>query len=356
MSDVSKAAIVAGSPDQSKPKPCIMNDILDRLPETVRNWVESARPEPHVAHVTPEQASACHADILKWLLENRNWIFPPTSSCHCVTHDAQCYVHPAQVLRNSGNSVAVAKDNRNKIRWIASSTAAAGPGANSSTTSASTKPVICNSAGTSCVGWSPSGSRLKQADPSDVAHSVWVVERKVAAERLGEDVVFQENSWHYDFVEKFDKPLKETHLTLQLKWTPEEGGFPLRRQRSYGAGLNRCTMAWLGPTDLDGVRAHFGSFFQKQLASDGDVWLVASAAEVQSEKQRLAKLRGFHIADDALGEFDALDAEAMLSKLLPPGQVQRYQAHEKNGWSQVLAAGSPTWSSGPTKGSQPLAR
>lgn len=315
---LAKRSLAAGSDSQ----PCVLHDLMDRLPQVAREWVEAAAPDPHVP---VDQAVACYKDILQWLDLNRTWAFPADAQSYCCVHDCCCYAHPSFVLSNGGEHRASPVPKRRRVSDESSSASAV----------SAVRPLFMNSAGTTCTGWTPTGNRLRHADPSEKVHAVWVMERKALAEREEEDVFFQENSSAYDYQDKIVDPL-DTHTVLRVKWSPDSGGFPVRRPRSFCAGLNNQTMVWTGPEPAD-VQEHFASFFGRSLAVDGDVWLQATDEMVQAERRRLALTRGNHIGMDNLESFGT---EEMLSKLLPPGQVQRYRSYNSKRVEQGVADGA----------------
>ena len=170
---------------------------------------------------------------------------------------------------------------------------------------------------------------------TEVAHGVWTTERETMAERKQEDIFVQENSNRYDYEEKIKKPLDRTHLILHIDWSPELSGYPVRRPRSFCAGLNRETVAWAGPPPAE-VQEHFASFVARDLTLDATVFLKATPSMVQKEQQRLAAKRGFHIGDD---EMVGLSHEDFRRRLLTPCQNVCWQAHNEH---RLRQSGHPT--------------
>jgi hypothetical protein len=171
---------------------CVLNDLMDRLPGVARSWVDAAAPGP----TTPvDRAIAAYKDILQWLDCNREWVFPTDAQANCSAHGCSCYVHPSSVLSHGG--VSCATPCSKKRRGVDHSEAL-----EARADDVGERPLIMNSAGTSCTGWTPTGKCLRHADPSEKFHAVWVTERKVLAERCEEDLFFQENSSAYDYQDK----------------------------------------------------------------------------------------------------------------------------------------------------------
>ena len=101
-------------------------------------------------------------------------------------------------------------------------------------------------------------------------------------------------------------------------------GWPVRRRRNLTFGVNKCTLAWLGPSP-DCVQADFEAFFQASLNSTADVFLVASASEVYDEQRRLAEARGRHLPPVEDGCYPNVPP----SKIYTPGQLVRLEEYEE---------------------------
>lgn len=98
-------------------------------------------------------------------------------------------------------------------------------------------------------------------------------------------------------------------------------GWPVRRRRMFSAGINKATMAWLGPDNAEDLLSDFLAFFQAELQTDGGVFLVASLEERRAEEMKMARARGHGF----VSELDKLDKHQMLA----PGQLLRLEEYSK---------------------------
>ena len=96
-------------------------------------------------------------------------------------------------------------------------------------------------------------------------------------------------------------------------------GWPVRRTRLFTVGLNKRTMAWLGP-DQDDVAADFLRFYGVDLNLTADVFLVATDNEVEEAKSMMAARRGFG---------GSSNQQMKLHEVYAPGHLIRYQDYEK---------------------------
>ena len=96
-------------------------------------------------------------------------------------------------------------------------------------------------------------------------------------------------------------------------------GWPVRRTRLFTVGLNKRTMAWLGP-DQDDVAADFLRFYGVDLNLTADVFLVATDNEVEEAKSMMAARRGFS---------GSSNQQMKLHEVYAPGHLIRYQDYEK---------------------------
>ena len=167
---------------------CVMNDILDRLCPTARTYVTASLPEPGMP---PEHAAAAYAGILEWLIANRQWVYGDHTSL-CLAHGRACKLcprcdadEPAQVqgcsLEDGGSGASSSEPafKRGKV------------------SSFSRRGVRINFAGNTCKGWSMVGKQRFFSDPSELAHSVWIVERRLLAEMGQEDAFVSECTVKY---------------------------------------------------------------------------------------------------------------------------------------------------------------
>ena len=248
---------------------CLFDSILDRLPPIARSWVDSATPDEPCSSAS---AADAHADILLWLQEHKSMAFPFNATSKCLTHGGRCFVNPLLAMAKRSKE----KQQREAKRLRRSDSS-------SSAQASTSAPLVMNNAGTTCTGWTPAGKTLRFADPSEVPHAVYQVERGAAAESGWENLFVQGNSEKHDYITKLAKPLKHTRTVIRIKWTPTKGGYPLRRPRSYTAGISQSTMVWLGPVDEEDIQLHFEHFFKKDLLCDASIFLKGSPDDLLQE-------------------------------------------------------------------------
>ena len=118
---------------------------------------------------------------------------------------------------------------------------------------------------------------------------------------------------------------------LSIVAGPQTLGWPVRRPRCFGCGLNRATLAWTGPPQAQ-IQKNFDSFFAAAVEVSADCFLVASPEEVLQEQRRLASNRGITLPPQALG------SSVKREHLYAPGQLLRWKDYEK---LRSEAPGSP---------------
>ncbi|CAE7244378.1 unnamed protein product [Symbiodinium sp. CCMP2592] len=266
---------------------CVLSDINDRLPPEARQILDGMLPTGE--KVSAEAAAAAYASMFAWLRDQRSWVFPSQPTCHCIVHEGMCPVFPQG--SDAGQR---------------------------SCTMPSQQKLRVNVAGTTCIGWSQAGKGLHFADPSERPHAIWATERLRRAELEREDVFFSECTPRYPVKEKLGF-LDETHELLSVKLDPMMLGWPVRRTRLFTVGLNKRTMAWLGP-DQDDVAADFLRFYGVDLKLTADVFLVATDDEVAEAKSTMAARRGFS---------GSSNQQLKLHEIYAPGHLLRYQDYDK---------------------------
>ncbi|CAE6935695.1 unnamed protein product [Symbiodinium natans] len=182
--------------------------------------------------------------------------------------------------------------------------------------------VRVNMAGTVCTGWSAAGKGLHFADPSERPHAIWASERVARAEQGLEDFMISECTPRYPVQEKLSA-LENTHDVFSIVLSPMMLGWPVRRTRVFTCALNRETMAWFGPPASE-ISAHFMQFFERSVATTGDICLAANDAEVRAYLCEMARKRGFELPENVPLE------NVQLHHIYAPGQMVRLQSYEQD--------------------------
>jgi hypothetical protein len=297
---------------------CIFGDILDRLPAKARAWIEAALPDSSAPLAVRQKALA---SISAWLWENRSWIFTQDCTSACLTHGHACMV----------SSRAQANMLRGGVKRKTADSSLA------SNICGGKRSFVVNTAGTSCTGWTRAGDQRRFSDLTEVPHAVWSAERAAHAELMLEDMFFQENADTYPWREKLAAPLASTHAILQVYFGPQVGGYPVRRSRSFVAGLNLKSLIWVGP-DQEYLQGHFEAFFKNDVTGCSDDWLVAPQNLIDQDLVRRAKVRGACPPVEALKALQVQEPAEFRRRILPPGRFLNFRQYDSR---RDLAA--PSW-------------
>ena len=127
--------------------------------------------------------------------------------------------------------------------------------------------------------------------------------------------------------------LQPTHDIFSIVLSPMDLGWPIRRTRLFTCALNRQTLAWVGPSQTD-LPEHFMKFFKRALKLNGDVFLVASADEVQAEQARMCAKRGLSLEGQQV---------VPAQHLYAPGQLVRLQEYDAQRCAEQGVAGSSAY-------------
>ena len=175
--------------------------------------------------------------------------------------------------------------------------------------------LVVEMAGVVCVPYSNASNHEGSAHASEVTLSTHLVERKVMAERMIEDVFFVESANNFPFESKVGEVCGETHLLLSIKGGPEHCGWPAKRARLQGAGLNRKTTVWTGPKTQKDIPIDFDARFHKATMTSGKVFFAADPDTRMAEYLKVVWERGFDITLDQL---QAMPNNEVLQMVLTP--------------------------------------
>ena len=73
------------------PPSCVFHDIADRIPDHGRARISANLPDTDCCR---DRKVECKYDLLQYLLENREWLFPTDARSHCCFHNQHCLAHP----------------------------------------------------------------------------------------------------------------------------------------------------------------------------------------------------------------------------------------------------------------------
>ena len=97
----------------------------------------------------------------------------------------------------------------------------------------------------------------------------------------------------HPFAKKLVEPLSQYFKIVQVFIDPMELGYPVRRPRSYCAGVNLKTMVWMGP-EQETIDSDFKEMCGRSLEASGNIFFEAPIEMIDAENRRLAANRGFH--------------------------------------------------------------
>jgi hypothetical protein len=297
---------------QDRGESCVFFDILDRLPEPARQRIEASLPEVSASATDKKEAPM---EVKAYLAEAEHsvWCFHPLATSRCVAHQRQCPTRPVATKLYCNGA-----DKYPEALPPPTPSQVAG------------RPLCVNVAGVSCLPWTAGGSGDGDQSPCEIPHQTWLLERREKAKQLLEDIFFVECTPRYPIGRKVAEVLQDTHLALWVKTGPEMCGWPRKRLRVLGVGLNRKTVAFSGPEDAASLQAHFESFFHKGISMDGKDLLRAPAEMREAECIQLARTQKFQLTAEHLRE---TPKDELLRMLFPPGAVARLDA-----WMRHLSA------------------
>ena len=189
------------------------------------------------------------------------------------------------------------------------------------------EPLFLNVAGLVCVDWSSMGQRSGAGGAGDRYHSMWCIERLVAAENDLEDLALFECSDKYPMNERLAL-LSKTHLLLCVVFGPVDVGFPVRRSRCMGVCINRRRLAWMGPTSSKRLQKDFLQKFGMKAKETGAFFMQAGSKEVSEWVERLAKARKKTLPKN----YKEVPQDEYLHLLVPPSAMthkEEYETHRE---------------------------
>ena len=133
-------------------------------------------------------------------------------------------------------------------------------------------------AGITCTDYSPLGQQSREAGAAERHAAVWLEERRWLASEGLEDIYIAENSERYPAEGKQGDMLAGTHKVVVVRTGPLEQGFPVRRKRTFMAGIHLADYVWCGPDTLEDMQSAFERLFHRQVQLTGDIYFHASGA------------------------------------------------------------------------------
>ena len=264
---------------------CVFGHLEDRLGEEVKAMVASLLPP---AGASKEACIAAHAAIAVVLRDNAQIAFAVDGASWCFRHQRRCpaylcgALHMAQVecaeIEGSSMLAKASLECNTKTWWrmpraIAKMTSRDDGNAaqraylgrimdgisertngedlcegsdSDSDHEAQGNPLVLTWGSTVCHGYTQLGKQLREADPGEVSHNIWVQERSQLCKLGLEDLYFHENSVRYPVQARQAFALSDTHIVKSIDIGGLALGLPYDRVRRLTAGwskrfrLGRC--------------------------------------------------------------------------------------------------------------------
>ena len=319
---------------------CVFTDILGRLGDSEREWLQEAGP---LKTMDVSEARAANQNVEQFLCSNRGRIFSASQKSYCCQHNQNCPVHALPALRERRVRGAVQETADDGFGFAEASGLCFSSPAKRRRQSRQTvtpwwqkhmdedlsapEPIACSVAGLLCTDFTPLGQRrgLKGAGLTEPLHAVWKNERQWLAEQGLEYMYFTENSVHYPVQDKQVDALQSSHDVKYVTVSPCELGYPVRRRRVFSFGFDRSKWLWIGPDTAAGVQAEFVELFGKSLVLSGDAYVFATDTEINDFVQQRAKRRKTVLP---VG-FKEMPMRQYLHQLLPPGAMVRLANYDR---------------------------
>ena len=294
---------------------CVFQNLQDRLPSWVSEWIEAVAP---AGTSSLEAAIKANKDILQFLLDKRSDVLDADSKCYCVVHDRPCPVYPRLVACQEQST---GSDSRQREQSVRSQNLGAAWWEDLPWKG---KPVAMTAAGLVCTDYSLLGKQRRAGGVSEWGHHVWHVDRVRAAELGAESCFFSECAPVYPVEEKQAVAMASTHHVVFVRCSPHDMGFPVRRKRTFSAGLCRDEFVWCGPTDPEGVQGLWDALFNKTCVLTGDAFLAASESEVKTWMEARLKSRKHLLPPGS----ESCSVESLLGLVVAPGAVARKRKYD----------------------------
>ena len=191
---------------------CVFFNLDDGMPDAARQMADTLSPTAIEASIDKAAVAKKNLEFQAWLISERETIFPTNCTAFCTQHGKQCPLYPGAVWdmcghpssikefiasatsERSSTADSVTHGKRRKLAREASVCSHADerlpwwlPSRESHGFSTGERPMFVNTAGLPCIDFTPRGSHLGQAGPTNRYHSVWLVERIRGVETSVED-------------------------------------------------------------------------------------------------------------------------------------------------------------------------
>ena len=294
--------------DHDQPSSCVFNELNDRLvPGAVSLLDAMERYLKSYSEVCSEKVMAqSYSEVVGWLRLNKCWAYSGVSPC--LVHDRRCPTHPGAAHDASSSQADVLHPSK-RMKKEADIY----------------RPLFINTSGMTCKAWTSVGEQRQFADKSERAFGIWVVERQDWAQKCMEDIFFAECTVRFPVKEKLADMLDETHEVIWIITGPQFLGWPHIRPRMFCAGINKATMAWVGPSSAKETQDMFKHKFYQATQLTGDDLFCGSEEEMYEHYRDLARTQGNIVSVETL---KSLSEDDLLHAILAPDQLQIFKEYK----------------------------
>ena len=301
-----QAVLLAMSNLTQQAPPCVLTDMLNRIPKELVKEIQSVPcPPKDAGQEEHDNALAAKRSIIE---ANMDLIFPDDLTNECIRCGKQCPLYSKAIGMSSsalGQKVRQAYQVHRRVHGDA------------------TAMMELRIAGTTCVAFSSYGKREKLSHASVVPYLVWE----------GEICARQPAIWVHecgpDFAaQTLADSLSPLYLIFSLVLCPTRIACPSRRQRRWSFGIHRATLVFTGCLE------HYLDLVTRELQMDGQVYFIQNEHEVQCYLKDGCEKQGvFQNPDVAVDEMTRLRWEESLD----PSSLQRLACHKDRWQHRVIA-------------------
>jgi hypothetical protein len=141
---------------------------------------------------------------------------PVDKKLHCSSCSQECFANPLEVRVRDARPVSFGQSVSVEVGAVGESTER--PGGEHEAVFVGLRKLVWNAASTTCVGWSPTGTRTNAAHHSMKTFFVWMAERL----SILDDIIFHENAFLFSSETFVHKPLEDTHICVTCRIGPQD--------------------------------------------------------------------------------------------------------------------------------------
>ena len=287
---------------------CVFGNLDHRLPDWVAEWITTVAP---TLNTEAAAAGKMNSDIHDFLLQHRGAVLDADSRSFCAVHKKACPVYPGCAFSRLDNTSSLASSEDAPTAWW------------EKPSRFQQKPLTVSAAGLCCTDYSKLGKQKREAGPSERWHHIWHIDRVRAAELHAEDFFFTECAHAYP-ADKQAAGLEDLYHVVHIKTSPHHLGFPVRRPRTFTAGISKESFVWIGPETDEELQEMWSNLFDRDCFLTGDVYFCASDEQVSAWVSERAAKRKKKLPMN----WQRQTVEQLLPMVLPVGAVSRKRKYD----------------------------